>query len=208
MAAHQDGIEQVPARELPQVVDVLCEAFHDYPVMRFVLGSSNDYDDRLRQLVHFFASARVHRNELMLAVRDESGWRGVALVSYPGRSTEPGSLALLRESTWRALGDDARERYEAFGTACGPLFREDIHLHVNMIGTRTAARGQGLARRLLDAVHELSEDDAESSGVSLSTEDPQNVPLYEHLGYRVTGTADVTPKLKTWALFRPTSPRS
>lgn len=199
------GIETIPASQLNQVVDVLCEAFHDYPVMRYVLGSSRNYDDQLRQLVHFFASARVHRDELMLGIRHEDDWGAVALVSYPGRSEEPASLAALREATWASLGHEMRARYEAFGGACMPLFSDEPHLHVNMIGTRNATRGTGLASRLLRAIHDLSVQDANSLGVSLSTEDPKNLPFYEHLGYEITGTASVSPELSTWAFFRPDS---
>ncbi|MBA3260238.1 MAG: hypothetical protein H0T68_12340 [Gemmatimonadales bacterium] len=32
----------------------LCEAFADYPVMRYVLGPDGDYRDRLRTLLGFF----------------------------------------------------------------------------------------------------------------------------------------------------------
>jgi hypothetical protein len=52
-------------------------------------------------------------------------------------------------------------------------------------------------------VHALSRDDPESGGVSLSTENPRNVALYEHVGYVVRGHAIVSPELETWALYRP-----
>jgi len=42
----------------------------------------------------------------------------------------------------------------------------------------------------------------QSPGVSLSTEVPGNVPMYEHFGYRVVGSARVAPELTTWVLFR------
>ncbi len=40
-------------------VAVLCDAFHEYPVMRFVLGdSSQNYDRRLATLIGLFVAAR------------------------------------------------------------------------------------------------------------------------------------------------------
>jgi hypothetical protein len=36
-----------------EVTDVLSEAFYDYPVMRYVLGEKEGYDNRLRKLVIF-----------------------------------------------------------------------------------------------------------------------------------------------------------
>ena len=55
---------------------------------------------------------------------------------------------------------------------------------------------------LLECVEEISRDRPDSAGVSLSTEDPRNVPLYEHFGYRITGHARVAPELESWGFFR------
>ena len=57
---------------------------------------------------------------------------------------------------------------------------------------------------MLDHVHSLSESDATSTGVMLTTEDEGNVRLYEHFGYDVVGRAIVAPELMTWGLFRAT----
>jgi GNAT superfamily N-acetyltransferase len=72
-----------------------------------------------------------------------------------------------------------------------------------MIGVRAGFKGSGLGRRLLERVHHHSPEVAGSEGVSLHTEDPGNVPLYEHFGYEVTGRGRVAPELETWTLFRP-----
>jgi hypothetical protein len=40
--------------------------------------------------------------------------------------------------------------------------------------------------------------------VSLCTETRQNVSLYEHFGYRLVGSAQVTEELETWSMFRET----
>ncbi len=55
----------------------------------------------------------------------------------------------------------------------------------------------------MDHVHLMSRQDASSEGVTLTTEDPANVPLYEHFGYRVVGHARLSPELDTWGFFRP-----
>jgi hypothetical protein len=86
-------------------VTVLCDAFHDYPVMRYVLGPSNDYDRRLRTLIGVFVAARVLRQELVLGVHDERGsLAAVGLVTLPGERDAPEALLLRREAVWRELG--------------------------------------------------------------------------------------------------------
>jgi len=185
------------------VADVLCDAFHDYPVMRYVLGDAEDYDRSLRTLVGFFVAARSLRNEPMLAAYDGGHVAGVAIVTLPGESPSPAALDARRDETWRILGFAARARYEAHGTAIRPFTVDRPHHHLNMIGVRRSYAGRGIARLLMDAVHDLAAADAESCGVTLSTEAEKNVPLYQHFGYRQIGHARVDDAFDTWVFFRP-----
>lgn len=188
---------------VPAVVDVLHESFFDYPVMRFVLADSGTYERELRALISFFVAARVHRDEVLLGIDDGHGLSGVALVSYADGRKSPAALASHRERLWAELGPLARLRYESFGAACAPLEVDAPHIHLHMIGVRDRARGLGLGRALLESVHDLSAHDPVSTGVTLTTELPGNVPLYEHFGYGIVGSAKVEGELTTWGFFRP-----
>jgi len=203
------GVALVPAARRADVVDVLCEAFRTYPVMRYVLGASDDYDARLRTLVGFFVTARYLREEPVLGLADRVGSRlvGVALMTLPGLREAPPELAVAREDTWASLGVDARTRYEIYGEAASRYDTGGFYHHLNMIGVRPSHAGRGLARPLLGAVHALAASDPASEGVSLCTETRSNLGLYEHFGYRLLGSAQVADGLETWSMFRP-SPRS
>jgi len=39
--------------------------------------------------------------------------------------------------------------------------------------------------------------------VTLTTEDPANVRLYEHAGYQIVGLGRVAPEPATWSVFHP-----
>lgn len=183
---------------------LLCEAFFDYPVTRFVLGSAPGYAERLRTLVGFFVAARFFREDLVLGVRDSSGnLAGIALVTLPGERLPPEALSVRREAVWRELGAAERARYEAFGTASRQFDIAAPHHHLNMIGVSTARLGQGYGRALLDYVHRTAESAPHSAGVSLTTETRRNLKLYESLGYRRLGHARIGTGLETWALYRP-----
>ncbi len=137
-----------PARS-GEAVEALADAFHDYPVMRYIIGEAGaDYDRRLELGV-----AAKARSEKLIEI-----WERLAVP--------------------------------------GPQH------HVNMLGVRHSHAGRGLGRLLLDAVHEMSRRDAESAGVSLSTEDPKNVTLYQHCGYEIKAHERVSNDLETWILFR------
>jgi ribosomal protein S18 acetylase RimI-like enzyme len=206
-------VNRLGAEEAPEVIDVLCESFYDYPVMRYVIGEADDYGRRLHQLVTLFVMARVYRGETALGIPRErgGGLLGVATISDPRIDLSPPETADLREQVWAALGEEARARYSAFGQATTPFEQVPPHLHLNMIGTRTEARGRGLGGRLLDAVHEISTEDPGSTGVTLTTEVAGNVALYRRFGYDVVGSARVGGPgegegFTTWGMYRPDRP--
>ncbi len=189
--------------DVPDIVEVLQESFFDYPVMRFVIGPTNDYEPCLRTLVHFFVMARVFRDEVMLGVRGPSGLEAAALVSGPASVESSPEFSALRERVWGELGMSARSRYEAFGAASASFGVSAPHIHLNMVGVRRQAQGAGLGRRLIEYVHRLSSDDPRSEGVTLTTETESNVALYQRFAYELVGRVTVAPELTTWGFYRP-----
>ena len=194
-----------------EIVSVLSDAFHDYPVMQHILGQdapgASPYPVRMHRLVQLFVSERAYRNEPLMGVRDANGVLvGSAIMTLPGSPDSPPTLVALRESIWAELGAEPRRRYDAYASAANFFAGLAPHHHLNMIGVRRTHQGLGLSRQLLTAVHDLSQADPVSPGTSLTTERAVNVPLYEHFGYRVLGHTRVTSALETWGLFRPRAP--
>lgn len=196
---------RLSAERFDEVVAAFCDAFGDYPVMRYVIGEAgSDYDSRLEQLVGYFTEWRFCRAYPVLGI--VSGGRIVAAanVNPPHRVPAPPSLEAAYARLRETLGEAAIARYEAFARAGEPFELEGPHFHLGMIGVIREAQGRGHARRLLEAVHAMSAADRDSCGVSLTTEAPRNLPFYEHFGYRIIGRGE-TPDgvLETWTLFRP-----
>ncbi len=189
---------------LEEATVVLCDAFHDYPVMRYVLGwPSGAYDHQLHQMVRFFTSTRFLNNDIVLGVADTDNSLGaVANITRPTPEASP-EVTVGREALWRELGDAARARYEECGRLWQPLGISEPHYHLNMIGAGRRLRGRGAARVLLDALHGISAADPRSCGVTLTTDDPANVTLYQHFGYGLTGEVQVPGAFRTWGFFRP-----
>ena len=112
-------VERLSSEDIQDIVDVLCDSFQEYPVMRFVLGSPADYEDRLRTLVHFFVMARVLRDEVLLEADnlrtaspykdDKPGWNRSQF--YGEFNTSKRSLAL---DISNAFGNNANT-YSVFG---------------------------------------------------------------------------------------------
>ena len=189
--------------DVPNIVNILCNSFASYPVMRFVLDSETNYDHRLKILIHFFVMARIFREEVIFGIGDRTSLVGVALTSNPDNSLNIAELKDLRDKVWLELGPESMSRYEKFSDTCAQFKVDAPHVHLNMIGVRTEAQGMGFARKLMERVHLLSTSDPNSTGITLTTEDPEKVSFYQYMGYNIIGEAMVAPQLKTWSFFRP-----
>jgi ribosomal protein S18 acetylase RimI-like enzyme len=198
-------VEAMPSAADDQAVEVLAEAFVDYPMLRYLIGVEGDaFAGRLRVLLTFFVAARRARVEPLLGVRADDGWAAVALATLPDAVAPPGALDAARERTWTLLGAAARARYEDLGRRWQRLAVAEPHLHLNLVGVRSAHRGRGLGVALVQAVVDRSRSHPTSCGVSLTTETEANVGFYQALGFEVRGEVEAAPGLRSWVMFRPT----
>ncbi|MDQ3070514.1 MAG: GNAT family N-acetyltransferase [Acidobacteriota bacterium] len=196
--------ERLPPEDVDQVVEVMGDAFLTYPVMRFVVGDEGDIDARVRRLVELFVRRRIMRGGPAFGVPDPDATGrtiGAAILTLPVEQEPPAAVWALAEGAWRELGEPARARYDTYASASNLFAALPPHHHLNMIGVRPAFAGMGFARPLLDAVRGLAQADPASAGVSLTTELPRNVSLYQHCGYEIVAHAQVAPGLETWGMF-------
>ena len=63
-------------------------------------------------------------------------------------------------------------------------------------------QNQGFGKKILGFATQQSESHPISEGIGLDTENPDNLPLYEHLGYQIVET-DHIHGLDMWTMFRP-----
>jgi GNAT superfamily N-acetyltransferase len=198
-------IERLTDADVADVTDVLADAFSGYPVMRFVLGPQGDTQPRLTQLVHLFVYRRARLGGPLFGLRADDGRLvGAAVMTLPDEPEPPADVLQLREDVFQALGPECRARHEAYAAVAKTVLVSDRHHHLNMIGIRRTEHGQGFARPLLQAAIDLTAADPSSAGLTLTTETPANVRLYEHFGFKVTGHARVSSECGTWGLFRAT----
>jgi ribosomal protein S18 acetylase RimI-like enzyme len=195
-------IARLPVTRLAEVLAVFDDSFAAYPVMRFVVGDGHaDYEARLRRLIELFVTRRYHLGGPVFGLEAGGALAGAATVTLPGEGEPPPAMVALADDVWRELGADARARYDAYSAAVRPFPFPQPHYHLNMLGVRAAHQGRGFARPLVDAVRMLSDADPTSLGVSLTTETPRNITLYEHLGFRVVAHTTIAPGFESWGLF-------
>jgi len=187
-----------------EVTALLCEAFFDYPVMRFVLGDTPDYAGRLVRLIGLFTAGRWLRGHPVLGLRAGDGTLQAAITMTPrGAFDTPPALVELAGATWGTLGAETKQRYATLCEAWAATEPAGEHWHVNMLGVARAAHGAGHGGRLLAAALDLAAEDPAAQAVDLTTEDAANLGFYTRRGFEVTGQRRVGPTLETWTLVAP-----
>jgi ribosomal protein S18 acetylase RimI-like enzyme len=184
-------------------LNVLCAAFHDYPVMRYVIGEADpEYDEKLRELIGFFVEARLTRNIPLIGLHDANDLLGVAVVSPPKEIPIPRELANCHAQVQRRLGREAMAQFDRYNEACEATDPGHVAHYLGMIGIHPEAQGQGMGRQLIDAVKDRARFHPESTGITLNTECESNLPFYEKVGFLKGSEADVGP-LHTWSFYWP-----
>lgn len=182
------------------VADVLARAFIDDPAMAFLF---RDAADRPRRLARFFglvASIDQTPEHWTLAGDDTGTLAAAALWRPPGLWKTPASamlgnlLPLVHTFGWslpRALA--LQNLIEAHHPA-------EPHWYLQFVGCVPERHGRGLGGAVIRT--RLADCDVQGLPAALETATPGNVPIYEALGFRVTGTYQIRNGPGFWSMWR------
>jgi ribosomal protein S18 acetylase RimI-like enzyme len=194
--------------DVREAADVLARAFHDDPMFSWVLPVE---DTRNRRLRRYFVTELRHeslRHGGVEVARDSGRIAGVAVWFPPGTWTGTGVGALpgYLMAFGRRVG--ACARYASVAVRAHP--REQPHWYLAMIGVDPSRQGRGAGAALLRS--RLERCDQDGIAAYLESSKPQNVPLYEHFGFQITGVLDLpegAPAVTTmWRPVQPLQPRA
>ena len=170
-----------------EAADVLARAFHDDPEFSWMLPVE---DTRNRRLRRYFVTELRHgslRHGGVEVARDGERIAGVAVWFPPGTwsGTQVGALPGYLRAFGRRLG--VCSRYASVAVRAHP--REQPHWYLAIIGVDPSRKGQGVGAALPRS--RLERCDKQGMAAYLESSNPQNVPLYEHFGFQVTGVLDL-----------------
>jgi len=130
----------------------------------------------------------------------------VALWLVPG-ATHMIPPRMLRAGMFAAPLRFGLSDFKAFGAFVGhtdKVHREvapDPHYYLLTLGVAPEAQGRGAGGRLVRTMIERAK--AEGKPVYLETQRPENVPIYERLGFRVASETEIPNiGLRNWAMLR------
>lgn len=206
MSQLQDGLWISPLsldEELTvQSIDILASAFRHDPLIQSLFP--NETELRSRVFFRYLLRKSVLRNEKLLGIYDEGKLQGVAIIETPLANNNVGkTLSFVIESLKLAFKIPFRKFIflNSYMKATLSVRPKEPHHYLVIIGIKPTSQGKGLGRIFLEHIHQLVENDAKSIGIGLDTENPANVPFYEHLGYKLLETKSLDPII-IFCLFR------
>ncbi len=185
--------------ERRDLVGVLARAFRDNPMNVAIHGPN--------------PARRVRANAagLRSVVLDQEAMTFSRVISYEGRVV--GGLVAARPG-WNPLpAPSLRRIFECFWLQGGPAVRawaevglampdhrpRDDHWYLVVLGVEPSMQGQGLGRRLLDAL--FAEVAAQPGEICLECDRPESVRFYERAGFDTRDEAEVH-GVPCWCLGR------
>jgi ribosomal protein S18 acetylase RimI-like enzyme len=79
---------------------------------------------------------------------------------------------------------------------------KEKHYYLTCLGVVPEFKGLKIGRKMLDTIHNIVDEDITSIGIGLDTENPDNIALYEHFGYRLVATENLD-GMMIYIMFRP-----
>lgn len=191
-----DVIEQAGPRDFPAAMETLAQAFQTDPALSWILPDSRHRAQALRSLFRVLVPADARAGLVLRSDDDEAAslWRA------PGQA-DSGVLEFLR---------NVLPLVATFGTALprGLKVQGSIDAHrpkgrfwyLHYVGVRPEHQGKGHGGRIIRAQTAVA--DAEGLPCWLETATPENVPLYERLGFETQVEWDVQGGPHFWGMTR------
>ena len=172
--------------ELDDVVRVFAAAFATDPMITWPLPAEPSLADveSLFSIVIHDAYGPMD----VVWVAGEDGIDGAAVWLPPDEVARFDEVEAATRPRIAALTDDGGARYAEFWDWLGAHLPDEPSWFLDILGVREDVRGRGIASALVR--HGLGVAHAEGLPAVLETGRPANVPMYEHLGFRLMERSD------------------
>ena len=193
-----DMILPAGVAELPSIIETLARAFQSDPALSWILPDPDHRARALRSLFRTLVPADVRTG---IALRSPGG-EAAALWRAPGQA-HSGAFEFLRTviPLVATFGSALPRGLKVQGSidAYRPRGR---FWYLHYVGVRPGHQGKGHGGRIIRAHTAVA--DREGLPCWLETATPENVPLYERLGFVTQAQWDVPGGPHFWGMMRPT----
>jgi ribosomal protein S18 acetylase RimI-like enzyme len=180
------------------MAEALALAFHDDPVMAWMLG--DDEPRTVGYLRKLFAhEGRRHLKHATVLTTDDHA--GAAYWSPPGQwKTRP--LDVIGMAPFMVAGMRHRilRAFQGLGIIEKAHGRHPAHYYLSELGTRPDRQGAGVGSALMQPI--LDRCDAEGIGAYLESSKEQNIPFYRRHGFEVVDVLHLPKGPDLWPMWR------
>lgn len=170
--------------ELPQLADLLTEAFLDDPVLQWTLREGRAFPHALRRYFEFALAEQCVPSDLMFVSGDDM--RATAIWLPPTDlgvlATPPREMLRLIPKFLPILGISRLHRAMSLAMATDAQHPHEPHWYLYFLGVPPASQGRGLGSAMMDAT--LPMVDAQHLPAYLDNSNERNIRLYERYGFR------------------------
>ncbi|MBC7877082.1 MAG: GNAT family N-acetyltransferase [Anaerolineales bacterium] len=169
--------------DLKSMTQVLAQSFEDDPLVSFILPNKKT---RIKTVAKFFrAMGRLNiQNNMAFGISDPL--EGVAVWNFPDKSlsVKPKDFLTfipLILSSYPYKAQKARPIFRQI-EANHKKYADEPHFYLDNLGVLASSRGKGLSSKLIRPFLEMA--DSQKVIAYTDTVTKENVPLYEHFGFK------------------------
>ncbi|MBL1241393.1 MAG: GNAT family N-acetyltransferase [OCS116 cluster bacterium] len=199
-------IHAINKNEKPQFVTLMYGAFKHDPLFIQAFGQANQQEKTAKKFLSALFDMNVMLGNQPLGIYKANNLMGCMLLEKPiGNKFEnfyrmmaaiikfiPTMLS-MKGSTAKFLNDYMKKTRDA-----APNHN---HHYLAMIGILSTAQGQGLGRKLMQHAIQQCNQDPNSSGIALDTENETNIAIYKKWNFALKQQVDVS-NIVAYCMFR------
>jgi GNAT superfamily N-acetyltransferase len=186
MAGIPVSVRTAQKADVRELARALGRAFFDDPPFVWMLPDERSRERRGAGVFRAILRSYAMRYGAVDVASDQAAIAGGAIWLPPGHwAPTVGQQLRSLPGYARALGRELGRASE-LAAAMAPHHPREEHWYLYAIGVDPARQGQGVASALLRS--RLARCDADGMPAYLESTKSGNVPLYEHFGFKVTGT--------------------
>lgn len=194
----QPAVRLAQAHESALVCEVLADAFHDDPVMRWMI----DAPEVFATLFRYEAEALYMRHRQIFLAADD---RGAAMWLPPGVTTKPAWHWRYLQAVWALLrrgGLQSVARTNSWDEVFAGSHPDEPHYYLHSLGVARSGQGQGIGSALLAAG--LEQCDRQAMPAYLESSNERNNILYQRFGFEIVNEINLpNGGPPVWTMWRP-----
>ena len=183
-------------------VDILSKAFQNDPFFKSLFPNQREL--KCKSFFRFVLQKSKFFNEKLFALFVDNEVQALGSIEMPSNRPNLMEFIPFIGAIVKLLFEIPLRKFlvlNQYMQAIGSMRPKQPHHYLGFVAVNPSQAGRGFGRDCLENVHRIVEADSNSLGIALDTENPENVPFYEHFNYRLVGVKSMK-SFNIYSLFR------